>query len=252
MRPGYAPGAYPSGGPLPHLFDVWRTGAPSLDFLAPDIYFPNFVAWVDRYARPGNPLFIPEAGRAGAPDGPANAFYAFAERNALGFSPFSIESIDNPADSDLARCYELLRQLAPLLLANQGRGTLRGFRPPVNFDGVADTANQAFTLGDYQFTVDFTDPWIDTGQQTPEHHGGLVMQLGPGDFLVAGTGITLTFAPADGEGEAGILAVDEGRFEDGEWQAGRRLNGDQTHQGRHLRIAAGTFGIQRLSLYRYK
>ena len=28
-----------SAGPLPHLIDVWRAGAPAIDFLAPDIYF---------------------------------------------------------------------------------------------------------------------------------------------------------------------------------------------------------------------
>ncbi len=40
-RPGRLPGEYPSGGPLPHLIDVWKAGAPTLDFLAPDIYFAN-------------------------------------------------------------------------------------------------------------------------------------------------------------------------------------------------------------------
>ena len=28
-RPGRAPGEYPSGGPLPHLIDVWKAGAPT-------------------------------------------------------------------------------------------------------------------------------------------------------------------------------------------------------------------------------
>jgi len=27
-RMGKAPGEYPSGGPLPHLLDVWKAGAP--------------------------------------------------------------------------------------------------------------------------------------------------------------------------------------------------------------------------------
>jgi len=52
-RPGKKPGEYPSGGPLPHLFDAWKVGAPSLDLLAPDIYMPDFTTWCDRYARPG-------------------------------------------------------------------------------------------------------------------------------------------------------------------------------------------------------
>jgi hypothetical protein len=30
------------------------------------------------------------------------------------------------------------------------------------------------------------------------------------------------------------------------------MNGDQSHQGRHLRIGAGDFGIQRVRLYGYR
>ena len=52
-RTGRKPGEYPSGGPLPHLLDVWKAGAPSLDFLAPDIYFPNFSQLAARFNRAG-------------------------------------------------------------------------------------------------------------------------------------------------------------------------------------------------------
>ncbi|WP_170134493.1 DUF5597 domain-containing protein [Echinicola strongylocentroti] len=38
----------------------------------------------------------------------------------------------------------------------------------------------------------------------------------------------------------------------GNWQAGRKMNGDQSHQGRHLRIETGNYGIQKLKLYQYK
>lgn len=71
MRPGHQPGQYPSGGPLPHLRDVWRAAAPSLDFLAPDICFTSFVEWVRRYAWPGQALFVPEAMRS--PEASVNA-----------------------------------------------------------------------------------------------------------------------------------------------------------------------------------
>ena len=69
-RTGRKPGEYPSGGPLPHLLDVWKAGAPSLDFLAPDIYFPNFAQLAARYQRADNMLFIPEANNATNPPGP--------------------------------------------------------------------------------------------------------------------------------------------------------------------------------------
>ncbi|MCL1801949.1 MAG: beta-galactosidase, partial [Promicromonosporaceae bacterium] len=89
-RTGTLPGQYPSAGPLPHLADIWRAGAPHLDFIAPDIYFPEFAKWTDAYVASGNPLFVPEALRS--VDAAANALYAFGKHGAIGFAPFGIES----------------------------------------------------------------------------------------------------------------------------------------------------------------
>jgi beta-galactosidase GanA len=251
IRPGYAPGRYVSAGPLPHLLDVWRAAAPSIDFLAPDIYFPNFVEWTTRYVRSGNPLFIPEANRAGAPEAAANAAYAFGEHDAIGFSPFSIENTPDPAGSMLGRAYAALRGLAPLILAHQGRGTMVGVRPPVSFTGAVDDSARSIPLRDYVLNVSFRDPWV--GAQNTAEHGGLIIALAPDEFIVAGTGLTITFAPrGPGAPSAGILGVQEGRYEAGRWVGGRWLNGDEDHQGRHVRLPTGEFGIQRVRLYRYR
>jgi beta-galactosidase GanA len=59
-------------------------------------------------------------------------------------------------------------------------------------------------------------------------------------------------AVADAGWQAGILSVEEGRFVNGKWQNVRWLNGDQTHQGRHLRLEPGRVSIQRINLYRYR
>jgi hypothetical protein len=66
--------------------------------------------------------------------------------------------------------------------------------------------------------------------------------------------MTVTFAPIGaGPPLAGIESVWEGSFDPrGVWVPGRLLNGDQTHQGRHVRLAPGAFQIQRVSLYRYR
>jgi len=88
--PAERAGEYPSGGPHPYYLEVWRVGAPSLDFFSPDIYWPDFAYWVERYNEHGNPLFIPEA-RLDA--GPFNAFYAFGEACAFGFAPFAVDSM---------------------------------------------------------------------------------------------------------------------------------------------------------------
>jgi beta-galactosidase GanA len=251
-RAGRKPGEYPSGGPLPHLLDVWKAGAPSLDFLAPDIYFPNFAQLAARFHRADNVLFIPEANNATNPQGPANAFFSFGELDALGFSPFSIESLGD-APNALSQSYEVLQQLSPLLFEARGRGRLGGFRATINEDGSLIESPVKKMLGGIEFTVTFIDPWTPRDKQTIADHGGLMIHAGGEDFWFAGQGMTITFKGADsGPPLVGIDVAEEGVFVDGKWVAGRRLNGDQTHQGRHIRLPPGKAQIQKVRLYRYR
>jgi beta-galactosidase GanA len=252
-RTGRKPGEYPSGGPLPHLLDVWKVGAPSLDFLAPDIYFPNFSQLAKRFARADNVLFVPEANNAVNPQVSANAWYAFGELDSLGFSPFSIESLGD-APNALSQTYAQLAQLAPLILENRGRARLAGFRPTLQEDGTVVETPAKAALGGFAFTVSFVDPWIGREQQAIANHGGMVIHAGGDDFWFAGQGITVTFRGAgDGPPLAGIDFAEEGVFDaSGKWIPGRRLNGDQTHQGRHLRLAPGNTQVQRVRFYRYR
>jgi Domain of unknown function (DUF5597) len=67
------------------------------------------------------------------------------------------------------------------------------------------------------------------------------------------SGVVNTFQPAiDDEVVAGILSMEEGRFVGGQWTPGRRMNGDQDHQGRQMHLPGGAYGIQKVRLYRYK
>ncbi|MDP5044190.1 MAG: DUF5597 domain-containing protein, partial [Leeuwenhoekiella sp.] len=76
---------------------------------------------------------------------------------------------------------------------------------------------------------------------------------GAHEFYIAGNGIYVTFKNLKNPDlHVGILKVDEGVFENGNWKIIRHLNGDQTHQGRHLRIFKEDYKIQRLELYNYK
>ncbi len=248
IRPNYKPGQYPSAGPLPHIMDIWRAGGPMIDFFSPDIYFPNFVEWCIRYHRSGNLLFIPEAGRGA--ENAANAFYAFGQHDAMGFCPFSIESIGDPDSAPLARAYDVLSQMSPLILENQGKNTMTG----VLLD--KDNQKRKVELGEYVLTVshDYTWGWsagADESGQWPLA-GGIIISVGPDEYVIAGTGIIITFAPnTPGEPITGIADIQEGKYINGRWLPGRSMNGDQSHQGRHLRIPAGGFGIQRITLYRY-
>ncbi len=258
IRPGRAPGEYPSGGPLPHLFDVWRAAAPAIDFLSPDLYFPNFVDWARRYVQPGNPLFIPETGRATAADMAANALYAYGQLNSMGFSVYAPEFLTPEEAITLGNGYELIEQLSPVILANQGKGRMIGIRTAAEFDGSVDLAPQHFTFGDYTFDVRFRQPaafsiGAKTETEAPGAHGGIIIQTGPDDFLVAGTGMIITFGTQrQDKAMAGIDSICEGRFENGTWFPGRNLNGDDDNQGRELRLPWGQFSVRRVRLYKYR
>lgn len=257
IRPGYEPGRYPSAGPLPHLMDVWRAGAPEIDFLSPDIYFPNFVEWCRKYHRGGNPLFIPEAIRGSRCAG--SAFYAVGQCDAMGLSPFAIDSLGDPDRQPLRRSYALLEQLAPVILEHQGRGTMVGVAPDVPFAGEPIPKGEQVALGGYAFDVTFekpievaATPGLDPGQWLS---GGLIIQEGPDEFLIAGTALIVTFAtapPRESEEVVGIASIELGQFIDGTWKVLRHLNGDESHQGRHVRIPPEEYAIQRVKLYRYR
>lgn len=258
IRPGYQPGQYVSAGPLPHLIDIWRAAAPSIDFIAPDIYFPNFVEWTERYTRSNNPLFIPEALRN--VNASINVLYALGEHNTLGFSPFGIESIHGLAERSLSASYGLIQQLEPILFAESGAPKRRGF---VKLSD-QQKAPQQVRLSGYQINVQFERAAppdladgvinesgdVSNGDLYPA--GGLVIQLSQDEFLFAGTGITITFDSTRPQEQVGILSAESGRYERGKWKNRIWNNGDQTHQGRHVRLVPGEFDIQRVKLYRYR
>jgi beta-galactosidase GanA len=245
-RPGKRPGEYPGGGPLPHLFDVWRAGAPTVDFLAPDIYFPSVAEWCRAYARPPHPLFIPEI--ANAPSAAVEAFYAVGQHEAIGFSPFAIDTIPDASAAALKESYRVLRDLSPMLLEGQGSGRTVG--------GIFDTEcpSADFHLGGAALTLrhDYTFEWSGPAREIRPwpRAGALVLATGPREYVIAGNGVIVTFEDERGE-PLGLLRVDEGRFVAGEFLPGRRLNGDETHQGRHVRLPFGKFAIQRVELYSY-
>ncbi len=247
-RPNVKPGDYPSGGPLPHLIDIWKAAAPAVDFLSPDFYNPDFKYWNDLYTRKDNPLFIPEI--RFEPSVAAKVFYAIGHYHAIGFSPFSIESTNTPEEEPLTKSYEILAQLTPLITAHQGKNTMDGVLLDQNYPA------DSISFGEYIFTInhDYTLGWSPKAKedQWPQT-GGLIIQTAPDEFVVAGTGIVVTFSSnKNDKGRVGILNIEEGEYINGKWTPGRTMNGDQSHQGRHLRFATGDFGIQKLTLYRYK
>jgi len=242
MQPNYEwPGAYPSGGPLPQVMDIWRAGAPAVDFIAPDIYMPHFKWVCESYHRNGNPLFIPET--IGGAQGAARVFYVLGRHDAMGFAPFGIDGLRTSQDDPLDKSYEILSQLAPLIMKNQGQNKMAGV--------LVDTEQpeQKITLGGYIIEAKLG------GWRRPEIAGAIIILVGPDEYVIAGSGLDILFEP-ETPGDLPLVAidfVDEGMYKDGQWIGGRRLNGDEVHtstfSGTGLKLYACS--IQRVKLYRY-
>ncbi|MBN1976775.1 MAG: DUF5597 domain-containing protein [Anaerolineae bacterium] len=249
-RPGHRPGQYPSAGPLPHLLDIWKAGAPTIDFLSPDLYFPEYDEWISKYPRPDNPLFVPE-NQLGHFNG-AHAVHTIGAYDAIGYSPFSVESCPDPAATPLASSYRALSALASIILENQGKGLITG----VLLTTTKSCADRV--LGGYRlhFRHEKDWEWSRPAEPIPPDRmivGCLVISTGPDEFIVMGSSVLITFEPAGpGLPVAGFATIDEILVEGEEMRVGRRLNGDQSHQGRHVHLPDGEFGIQRVTLYRYQ
>ncbi len=271
---GRRPGQYPSAGPIARLAKIWKAGAPSLDFISPDLYDPPFTPWLAQYDFPENPLFVPEIRRSS--DSGTHAFYAIGEHNAIGFSPFSIENASEKEAGRLKEAYSLLKKLVPYLNNKkyQSYGLLFEAENAtdsriVEDDGIKTIASHFFTL-----------PWdsrATDGSPWPAG-GGVIIELAKDEYLIAGSGIVVKWESADesssekklgedgfmlsgdntqesswkGKERIGILSCDEVDINpDGSFKVIRRLNGDETHQGRHTRIGVDDYKALHVRLYRY-
>jgi hypothetical protein len=295
---GRRPGTYPSGGPEPHVADLWKVGAPAIDFRSPDIHPTNFTDWVDWYhPTPDFPLFIPEAFHA---TGHYNIFYVMGQHDGIGFSPFAIDelfftlepgimeelerrfspnSVDDLIftgtprtrlelpDLPLARSYDIISQLTPLILENQGKGTMAGAVV------IADEPPQKIALGNYVLTASYARSGRDpmpapkgaaaapaapppAPTKLAERAGVLFVAVGPDEYVAASSGpVSIRFsANTAGDPLVGIDSIEEGKFVEGRWVPGRRLNGDESDSDKSVRLGGGVIPngrIQRIKLYRY-
>jgi hypothetical protein len=109
-------------------------------------------------------------------------------------------------------------------------------------------------MGDYRLTGRhvYTYGWHPASKDGSRwsEAGVLVIQLSSDEFLVAGTGVAVTFDCLDSS-LAGIGSVDLVEIHGDRLTPIRRMNGDQSHQGRHLRIEVGSYQLQHIKLYKY-
>lgn len=275
---GRRPGEYPSAGPLAHLKDIWHAAAPEVDILAPDLYDKGFTDWAASYHLPDNPLFIPEI-RRNSRDNAAQAFYVLGEHDAIGISPFSIENGDDHSLSPMVQAYQLLSKSMPVITKYQGTESINGLyfdgdstRRVLHRDGMVITAEHYFTL-----------PWdsrATDGSVWPAS-GAILIAISPKEYLLMGIGVVVKFenesettTSTASLGEDGFLNSEADRRNSGSWNGGRRiglasvdeveidgaggmkfvrrLSGDETHQGRHVRIGVDDFKVLRVRLYEYE
>jgi hypothetical protein len=265
------PGDFPSGCPEPLVIDIWKAGAPAIDINAPDIYLPNFNEWTARFHRPNNPLFVPES--FGNTLGAANAFYAVGQHLALGYSPFGVNNMSRfsegrpggnapvPVASEnlpLARAYAMLAQMSSLILDAQAKGAIGGAW--LN----AQQPRQDIRVGNYVVHVELRQNRRNPADVPPLGYS-IVISSGPDEYFVAGLDVQVTFSPnTPGPEIAGLTDAETGRFVNGRWIPGRKMNGDdvlldynqataaaKNQSGSGLMFRADGPTVQRVKLYRY-
>jgi len=224
------PGDYPSGGPQSHVHDIWRAGAPQLDILAPDIYLPDFTGITAMYHHTWNPLFIPEsfADTAGA----SNAFYAIGHYNAIGYSPFGIDRRVE-ANNFIPKVYKILSGMSSEILDAQAKGTIEAVSLNKN------NPLQKINLGGYTLEAKIRSPQRRSGP-IPAIGYALIINTAPDEYTIAGYNAEITFKPStSGPQTAGLAAVWEGTYVNGQWKSGRKLNGDNIMRSYNLSEEAG-------------
>ena len=227
--------AYPSGGAVQKFLSLWRTLAPAIDLIGPDLYTDDSQLYQETmlvYRRPDNPLFIPETGRDDSFG--KFLFYALGD-GAIGFSPFGVDQSgwnilgDQPFKTH-ANNYALIgpmsREIAQL-----------------EFDGKLKTAVEEpgqtveeLDFGGWQATIGFGFPQSD-GLRPPgtknAHGAALVAQLGPDEFLVTGVDASVNFhLPGKLPWiRSEIISAEQGTYENGVWKPLRLWNGDESDRG---------------------
>jgi hypothetical protein len=251
-RPG---DSYPSGGPVSQVLDLWKANAPSIDVIGPDIYHQSPIIYrtiLSRYTRADNPLMVVETG-----PGMVFArycFYALADYNAIGFTPFGVDVGPgeelSPRFADMANNFRVLGAANEQIAQLQAAGKLQA---AVEEDAIP---GRMLYFDNYDILVRFRPPARNSGQPlTPTGASVssgrvLVGQLGPDEFLIAGFDAALDFKPSLGSSFSGaqFLKVEQGVYEKDGWKATRVMNGNFTDGGLPL---SSDGALMRVTLMRY-
>jgi beta-galactosidase GanA len=263
--PNAGNGGGASGGADWPVLDVWKVAAPHIAIAAPDLYDRDYKvvnAKLDKMSRPDNALFVPENGN----DLPfARFFWLALGKGAIGWAPFGTDpsysnyplgGLNTPENLEaFASKFALMAPIA------RDWAKLAFEHPTIGFAKDDSGSDQSQVMGRWKIMARyglwaFGDPsWAfmkfpPNPKKDQPVGGAALIQLGPDEFLVAGSDVRLDFAlasPAPGENSQ-WLDVEEGTFENGRWVMKRRWNGDQTDYG--LNLARPTLLKVRMGTYR--
>lgn len=199
---------WPVGGPVPKVIDIYKAAMPDVDWVSPDIYSLGFREMCEIYDRADNPLFIPETNRVAGP-----AYYAFAEHDALCYSPFAIEDVFS--DGYFLREYKVLGEMLPLIAKYRGTGRMRGF-----LRQNASETGDIVRLGSYDFEVNYIK-----GEKNAH---GLIIMTGQDEFICVGVGTYIKPVSVDKEQRCSIASAEELVSSKNGFKTKLVLNGDQT------------------------
>lgn len=245
------PGAYASGGPAFNVIDIWQAAAPSLDFLAPDIYFrehDRYARVLDQYGLPDNALFVPETGND---EDYARFFFMTLGQGAIGFSPFGMDYTGygnyplggKPMTPDLiapfADNYRLVAPFGEEWARLAYESEVWGVAKP------DDASSQTLDLGGWTADIDYKEwqfgfsDWDflgdyerKDGTENP-NAGVLLARLAPDTFLVTGYHARVSFGLGNGREDEHLIfdRVEEVEWTGDRWRVRRVWNGDQTDYG---------------------
>ncbi|WP_336868902.1 DUF5597 domain-containing protein [Sphingomonas sanguinis] len=242
------PDGVASGGPQQDVLDIWKVAAPSIDAEAPDIYdraSRNVGLYLDAYARPDNPLLVPEIGNGREF---ARYFYEALGRGAIGFAPFGMDDtgfFNYPLGAKALDDSTLEAFAGPYGAVS---GVMRDWakaafeHPTWGAAKPDDGGDRETVLGDWRIRAEFGQwqfgekswTWLksEPAPWKAEPVGGMaVVRLSRDEFLMVGDHVRARFEPATPDPKAMIVRVEQGHFTDGRWVMDRIWNGDQTDYG---------------------
>jgi beta-galactosidase GanA len=229
--------AYPSGGPVHKVLDIYKWFTPDVDTISLDNYNGDAKGkeWGNvNYARDDNPLFIVESQTN------LNMFRNIADYDAIGYFTHYEQAEDGSLFPAERRRIDNVRSVAamiPLLLKYQGTGKIQAV---IEEEFQKRNRVQRMDFDGYMGMAEF---------RGTERAGGLIIQVSKHEFYFAGVDFRIMLRPKPVLGETPItllaasdlshpnfinffVRVCEGHFnEKGEYVVDRRRNGDDVRGG---------------------